>query len=354
MPTHAKGHARRQDEIRLKNLVREAARQLAETTVSLDAVEHMLGALTQFPENSPLWRHRSEGLAIYSSEEMFRCFLLPMRCEEFVVVSDNFVISPLIPLLHANGRFFILALSKDSADLYEATRYSIAERDLPAMDPVSVDAGKPALQLHSHRMPSAGKGDTKEAVYHGHGGPEDRESADIANFFRRQVDPGVSDLLRGQKAPLVMACVDELAPLYREANSYPQLADDHVSGSPVEMSEDELHARAWKVIAPTFRQEEVKARNRFEALSGSELTRATAAPIVDAARRGRVDTLFLPIEIAASSFSKRSPEQTAHDTPEIDSTLLEEAVEQTLLFGGRVLAVEDVPGDSSLAAVLRY
>lgn len=347
MPTHSRGSARRQDDIRLKNLVREAEHELKRRDVSPGVVvRQLLHNVEQIPQDLQFWRHRSQGMAVYCSPELFRRFILPLPPREIVLVSDHFHISPLVPLLHSNGRFFVLALTKDSADLYEATRYSLVERDLPKGAPLSLDDARPPLQYHSHHTSAAGNGKSEETIFHGHGGADDREKADVANFFKRQVEPAVSDILRDQHAPLVLACVDYLATLYRAANSYPHLVSNYVSGSPSEVSENLLREKAWEVAAPVLRNVELQARDKFEHLAGTDRTQATTQLVVESACRGRVDTLFVPMQLTGGPQAVKPMSNEAE--------LVEEAAEQTLLFGGRVLAVDDVPGDSALAAVLRY
>ena len=337
MPTHAVEPDRKQDEIHLRNLMQEAEKLLVEQETPPQRVKQFLSSVERLPQDLNSWRRRSTVLAVFCAEAFFRCFCLPLRFEESVVVNDCFQISPLMPLLHTNGRFFILALTKDSADLYEATRYSMVERGLPVLQPPTFDEDQSALQFHSHQTPSGGGRSTKKALFHGQKGSADHEKADISNFFKRQVEPGVSHALRDQRAPLVLACVDEMASLYREANSYPFLNNETVPDSPAEA---ELHKQAWKIVAPSFREVEERARQKYEALAGSERTQTSPAPILKAARRGQVDTLFLPKELSTASSA--------------NPATIEEAAEQTLLFGGQVLAIDDVPGDSSLAAVLRY
>lgn len=342
MPTHASGPARRQDEIRLKNLLRKTEQQLDERDVSSSVSQQILNKVKQLVQDPEVWRHRSDGLAVYCSTEFFRFFMLPLHLKELVVVDDHFHVSPLIPLLHSNGRFFVLALTKDSADLYESTRYSITERGLPTDSSPTGGREKPPLQYHSHQT-GTGVGSTAETIYHGQGGADDREKADITNFFKRQVDPGVTDSLRNQDAPLVLVCVNYLESIYRGTNSYPHLVGDYVSGSPAELDEKTMREQAWEVVAPVLRQVEVQARDNYENLAGSDRTQTGAELVVESASRGRIDTLFVPTNI--QSEANGTVPQTK---------LIEDAAQQTLLFGGRVLAVDDVPGDAALAAVLRY
>lgn len=346
MPTHAAGREQQQDEVRHKNLVQEAAEKLAEQSLSSSVRQSVLEKMESIPQDDRVWLHRSDGLAAFAAPDFFRCFTLPLAVPERTVVSQEFHISPLLPLLHANGRYFILALTKDAADLYEATRYTLVDCALPEFAPLKVNGEEQPLQYHSHRAPSQGKGEVSEAVYHGQGGPDDREKVDIKNFFQRQVEPEVHALVQGQRAPLVLACVDYLAPLYRDVNNYGHLLDAHVSGSPDQFSQQSLREQAWALVAPVLGAAEATAREKYGDLSDSDRTMTDPDEIGEAARQGRIETLFVPRPEANDIGASRADDPLAQQ--------IDEAAKHTLLAGGEVLAVEDVPGGGPLAAVLRY
>jgi hypothetical protein len=350
MPTHRAGRDKREDGIRHKNLVKEAHERLGEYGISGDIAERLLKPVVDLPQQSDLWEHRLEGLAAFSTQDFFRTFALPLEFAEIVLVDDHFHISPLTPLLHECHRFYILTLSKDSADLYEVTHNSLSECELDVLAPVVLDGAEPTLQFHSQRAPSQGKGNIGETMYHGHGNPDDREKADVENFFKRQVEPEVTAVLQEEDAPLVLACVDYLAPIYREANSYSKLLDGHVSGNPDGFSEDTLRACAWQLLEPIISNMEEVARSKLSELQGSGQTVDKPKLVLEAARNGRVESLFVPRSLAIRS---ARPPANGESTAGIVETM-ELSVEHTLRNGGQVFAVNQVPGGVILAAVLRF
>lgn len=72
-------------------------------------------------------------------------------------------------------------------------------------------------QLQFHTGTSGGGGGGRPAIFHSHGSEEDLKE-DILRYFR-QIDRGVEELLKGQRAPLVLAGVDYLLPIYREVRT---------------------------------------------------------------------------------------------------------------------------------------
>src|SRR5690606_388741 len=154
------------------------------------------------------WTHLSEGLACFCAPDFFRCFHLPMPLDEAVYVNDRFHIKPVVPLLGSDARFYILALTQSTARLYEATRYSIHELGLPPLE-----AGGARVDAAEQVLLSAGAETSDDALSQLHVGQSEQTKADILNFFHR-VDREVGRLLRRQRAPLVLACVGYLAPIY--------------------------------------------------------------------------------------------------------------------------------------------
>ncbi len=350
MPTHATGRERQEDEIRHKNLLRKIETEMVRQDFDKTLIDKLLTPLAEIPDHDSLWRHRSAGLAAFVAPEFSRTHILPMAMPEYASVDERFHLSPLLSLLQANGNYYLLCLTKDSAELFEATRFSRITCELEIPTPMEID-GEQALQLHSHQAPTQGKGGVAEAIFHAQGAPDDREKVDITNYFKRRVEPQVTQELQNQNIPLVLACVDYLAPIYHEANSYPHLLEEHVAGNPDEMSEEDLLSEAWKCVEPYFRKAESQATEKYGDLLGSERSLADEEAILEAARNGRVETIFVPNHSNGQS-------TTSSAVPKVNP-VVEESVYQTLNFGGKVFAVDEIPtkeedNSPELAAILRY
>src|SRR5690606_9337106 len=67
------------------------------------------------------WRYQGEGLAFFLAKGFSRHYTLPIPVKENVYVLDQFYLTPLLPMLSRNGRFFILNLNRDKVMFYEAT-----------------------------------------------------------------------------------------------------------------------------------------------------------------------------------------------------------------------------------------
>jgi hypothetical protein len=211
------------------------------------------------------------------------------------------------------------------------------------------------LQHHMGEKVSA----AESGVFHGHGvGDANFEKENILRFFQR-VDEGIRGLLpEDQPAPLVLAGVDYLLPIYHEANDYPHLVEEGIEGSPDERSGQELHAEAWPLVQPSYQKARERAAADYHRLAADEGASSALGEAVPAAFYGRVSVLFVPLGVQRwGQFDPDKNTLVAHDEPQPgDEDLLDLAAVQTLKHGGTVYGVEpsDMPGEGPLAAIYRY
>ena len=185
MPAHRAGEQTRQDPIRLKNLIREAQRRLTGAGLTTKETKELLKPVKGLLRDDFFWRHQNDGLAVFSSAGLFRCYRLPLSFDKLVVVTHRFHIKPLLSLLASDGRFYILALSQNKVRLVEGTRYTASEvalEDVPESlaDTLRYDSER-SIQLHT--AAPVGKG-RKQAIFHGHGDGIDDAKTNILKYFR--------------------------------------------------------------------------------------------------------------------------------------------------------------------------
>src|SRR5450759_2963355 len=255
MPTHRTGAETQQDPIRLKNLLGEAEKHLSARGVRTRDVQIMLEPVSKFLQDSYFWQHQRDGMAIFLASNRVRRYRLPLNFEEFVVVMDHFHIKPLLPLFTGDGQFYILALSQNEVRLLNSTRYSVSEVDIGQVvgsldEAIPSDDHQVNLQLHTSGAAGGMTGDGS-VTFHGQGGGSESAKNELLRYFRLVAD-GLTEFLQEDKVPLVLAAVEYLLPIYKEANTYPNLIDMVIKGNPELLSADELHKRAWDIIRPLF------------------------------------------------------------------------------------------------------
>jgi Bacterial archaeo-eukaryotic release factor family 3 len=165
-------------------------------------------------------------------------------------------------------------------------------------------------------------------------------------------------LLRQETAPLVLAGVEYLFPLYRQANTYPHLLEQGVAGNPDKVKAETVCEKAWAVVEPSVLQAQRDAAARYRDAATTETASSNASEVVPAAFYGRVASLFIAIDQQLwGTFDPTTNTIQVHQRAEPeDEDLLEVAATQTLLHGGAVYAVEQahMPDEALLAAVFRY
>jgi hypothetical protein len=361
-PTHAAGDEKQQDRIRFKNLLRQAEVQLGKMGIRTQEIHELLRSGSELLEDTRFWSRQSEGLAVFISPQFFCKYRLPSSVKALVVTTDRFHIKPLLPLFSGDGRFYILALSQNQLRLLEGSRNQVHEVELETVpeslvEALRYDVPERSLQFHT-QTPQRGGG-RRAAIFHGQGvGTDDSwHKKDILRFFQ-QVDRGIHDLLASHRSPLVLAGVDFVQSIYREANSYPHLMGKGVAGNPEQMSAEKLYKEAWPIVQPVFEADRCSAIERYHARLGTGLTSNAIPEIIHAAQSGRVETLFVAVgkQVWGVMRTDVRDVQVHTNRKAGDEDLLDVAAVHTLTHGGKVYAVspDEVPSNGLLAAIFRY
>lgn len=359
MPTHRLPTENQQDRTRLKNLLRQAQDSLqayglrpAEAETLLEPATRLLGAI-------PFWKEKRDGLALFISPGMFRQYQLPTTFEPLVVVAHRFHVKPLLVFL-GGSEFFVLALSQNEVRLFEGSPFGLSAIDdlegVPKSlaDALQYDELIKQVQFRTGIGTGGARGE-RAAMFHGQNADDAKDR--IQRYFR-QIDQGLRDLLREEQAPLILAGVEYLLPIYKEVNTYQHLLDQGITGNPEGLNPDELHRQAWALVKPFFRREQEQAAARYLQLAGTGRTSHDPGEIVPGAYHGRVEVLFVAVGRQQwGDYDPGTSRVDLHAAPQAGSfDLLDLAATQTLLHGGAVFAVEpaEVPDEALLAAIFRY
>ncbi|MDP2183650.1 MAG: hypothetical protein Q8K99_13925 [Actinomycetota bacterium] len=358
MPAH-RGHTEtQQDQIRLKNLLAKAENELLGGGMRVPEATALLQPARDVLADGAFWKSTSEGLAIFLAGDIAHVFSTDTSLTEQVCVSDRFLMRPMVPVLADGERYFVLALSKKQVRLLEGARDELTEVGLsgaPASlaDALKYDDYENQVQFHSLATAAGGQHPGGRSMFHGHGGTADIEKTNIERYLR-MVDKGVHELLHDDDAPLLLAGVDYLLPIYRSINSYPHLVATALPGNPDELPIAHLRQQALAALAPHFRKELEADMRTLEEMDGTTSVTRDLTAILPASHEGRIRVLFVaedtpvwglfdPSGGAVDIHPQRLPS---------DRDLTDVAVAETLLHGGDVhtLAV----GPTLPAAILRY
>jgi len=364
MPVNPAEFSRRQGPIRLKGMLQQAERQLSALGLEPAEADNLLAPAYALMDNRLFWRHQSQGLALFLAPNSFSSYRLPVRFDKEVIVGSQFYIKPLLPAVTGDDRFFILALSQKRIRLVEATQFTVAEVELEELatsleEALQYHEFERSLQFHTGTGQAA-SGTKRSALYHGHGAAGDNRTLkkNILHFFQK-VDNGIRRHLAQPGAPLVLAGVEYIRGLYREANHYPKLTEQDIDESPDSLRAEDLQRLAWPLVEPIFLQRQREAAARYRQLAAKEpgCTSTQLEQVVPAAYYRRVDTLFVPRhEHRWGIFTAEEGQVTLHTRKQAgDEELLNLATAYTLQGGGTVYSVEreEMPEQSPVAAILR-
>lgn len=361
MSTHRSGREIQQDPLRLKNLLARAENELRTSGLRGPDAAFVLEPGGELLSDGDFWRHQQDGLALFLAPGWWRAISTPIALDESVVVGTRFRIRPLLPALWPDLQFNILALSRHGARLLAATRFGVEEievHDMPAgMDDVhSVVEGERQVQAHI----AARRGETRaggSVAFHGHGLGRDADDERLIECFR-VVDRSVAAAVGTNGVPLVVAAVEHFLPLYRETTALPSVIDAAVQGSPDELSDAELHDRAWPLVAPLAERDIDEQLVRYAEHAAKGGAAHGVEGVLHDAQAARIETLFIPVDdVVWGKFDTPSGKARIHDARRAgDEDLLDRAAVETIRTGGRVLCLPKagMPDGGPMAAIRRY
>ena len=359
MPTHHAGPEIRQDPIRFKNLVREVEHKFAARDLGKAEIAQITGPAHPLIDDRAFWRHQQQGLAVYAAPNFFRSYWAPRPFREIASISDHFHVTQLFSSLVDSTRFYVLALSQKDIRLIEATRTSAAEVDLgnlPRSLAEALPTEPPGQELQQHVVTTAGG--ERGVMFHGHGaGLLDQRKEAIRQFFH-QLDHGLPSLLPDRHAPLVLAGVEYLLSIYREANSHPAVLPEGIAGNPEQESAQTLGSRGWEIVSRHLEAAEARTVTRYEERAGLGRVSADLVTVVRASYEGRVEELFVADGAERwGTFEPGSGAVTVRDKPGlVGEDLINLTAIQAFQCGGAIHVLErsQVPAAADVAAIFRY
>jgi hypothetical protein len=357
MPTFRNQPEARQNPIRYKNLLKQMEERLVAGGMRKSHARDFSKPAKGLTKDTLFWQYQSDGFAAFLDSQGVRYYRLPAIFEELLVVADRFHIKPLLQILADDGRFYILALSQNAVRFFQCSRYSISEVNLegaPGSRDEALQYHSPQKDLQSHTTTHTGRGE-RATVFHGHGAGGEEAKQDIIKYFR-QIDEVLRKTIADASAPLVLAAVDYLFPLYSEANRHPFLLQEGIAGNPESVRPEELQKKAWELVEPHFQKSREEASARYRQVAGSPMASQDVKTVALAAYHAGVEILHVAVGVHQWGTFDGSTVHLHEECEPGDEDLLDFAAVHTLLNGGTVYAVkpELIPDEGPLAAILRY
>lgn len=329
IPTHRGGAETLSDSQRLRPLLEQARKELAERYPEVDA-DSLLAPIQSLSDSRRFWQEQVDGLAIYAYPGGGRHFRTDRDFVPAVTVGDHPNLRPILPLFTEDQEFLLLAVGRDKVRLFEADRATITELPLG-----SIPASDEEAEGVSTREPQLQHQSSVHAGAHGHG-PRDYN---VLNGFLQQVSKAVEARFTNDRRPLILATLEEYRGALAEHMKTLKVMTEVIPGSPSERSPKQLHEKAWPIAVDEGRRRHAATLERLgEALGTGRATNDTGLIGSDSAA-GRVDTLIL---------AERALTEDAR-ADELDA-----AIANTLANRGRIDVVTVLPGNHASGAIFRY
>jgi len=362
LPTHRSGMEvnEQQDNIRYKNALQHARQQLLQKGWRHEDVESLLLPAFDLMHDDDFWRRQLDSIGLFIAPGFFKYIRLPYRTEERHYINNSFYVSPLLPLVTSKEHFYLLAISKNKATLYEADAHGMEEVPVPDMPDGKGDVvryeGRPDLNaMHTYGGQRRG---TPAADTYGMGEGKPDEKADVSMYVDQVEEAVWKARLHNEHAPLLLAAVEYIVPMYRERSKYRHIMDTALTGNYEHENTTVLYEKAREKMRPYFEQDRQQALERYWNNSGNGLTSSIPADVVPACYYSRAEVLFIQKDAQLwGAFNEQDNRLILHDSEQPgDECLVNAAAAKAIATGAEVFILdkEQMPAESPLAALMRY
>src|SRR5690606_19297089 len=178
-----------------------------------------------------LWYNMSPGLVVFIADGTFRYMKMPYAPKDELLVNTSFYVTPLLPIMMNVDYFYLLVLSKKQAKLYRGDAFGMTNVPVPEL-PHGVDDVVHIEEKGNQRLWRTGSsGGGSGANYHGTGAGKPDQKENLAMYFDEVDETLCGSVLNRETAPLLLAGVEYLIPIYRSVAKYKPLWDDPIIGS---------------------------------------------------------------------------------------------------------------------------
>lgn len=334
-PTHRIKTGIRQDELAVKNLVREAEERLLglfDKNFAQQIMDNLHKVIASID-----FSHNLDALMIFASPAIAEYITLPTEVRARVVIDKTFATRDLIRAISELPSYYVLVLTRKLARLIYAAGDKVVEEAGSPFPIENQDYERLRSQL-----------------------PPDRVTASAVEGFFHEVDKAVASVLKHRPRPLIVAAATRNFSLYEKISSHKDLI---VGSIPLKSDTQRAHAvvsEAWPV-AVRMLQEYNKGRLKEleEAISaGRFLNDYTEVWEALTSGRGRVLFVKKGFHQPAAFVSGRVAliEKAVKDAKGVVEDIIDEMIEQVLAHSGEVVYISGPELDrfNGIALITRY
>lgn len=294
LPTHRKGQEvnQQQDQLTFKQLLNEAENALTPFIPNLEDRVALLRPAWELKQDGTLWHKMLDTLVVFLSDRHFSYYQLPYSLPQHVEVSHDYYLLPLLAMMNADRRYFLLKLSIDEVHLFDVTPMDIREINTESVVPASLaevvgtDYEQKSLQYRGQNTRSG------TATFFGRGEGKDDRKTELTQYLQ-SIDRGLNKLLPDEPVPLVVASVGNIFGAYKKVNNYRHLWLEAIEGSSEHTEVHELAEKGWEVLKPYFEGAVLEKVTEYREGIDRSLMDSQEESIIAGSVGGKVDTLFV-------------------------------------------------------------
>jgi len=339
-----------QDSMNLNNMLAAVQDELVALGMDRQGARSFVRPARDLVSDKAFWQAPSRGLALFLADGFFRSYRVPIAFDDTLVAADRFHLKPLLPLLTGETDYYLLVLSQSKIRLFHGNRFGLDKIIVSGVPEAMKEAVSQEQNEAYQQSPVRLSGGAARVAR--------RDDENISQYFPA-VNKSLHELLQDKDTPLVIAGVDYLLPLYRQANTCPRLIPVEIKGDLDGLRAEALHQKAWPLIDPLVRTRRAEALEELQGAIGARKASTSLPEIVAAAYQGKVSTLFVSTRKhewgVVDRFKGGAVNRMAGREEEGCEDLYDLAALYTLLKGGKVFVVEgsSVTEGVSIAAMLR-
>lgn len=364
IPTHKFGYQvnDKEDQLVFKNELQAIRHELSAKGYQERDIMNLLDPAYRLLDDSIAWRYMEEGMALFLSSSFFSWDTYPITFTAQHFITQNFIISPLVPLLTDRNSFYILNINRDKISLYKADEFDITKEELPE-DLIPSDMEE-VMQYYEFQKHFNGKPMTSFHgmifTTHGHRQEIDKKDRYLQEYIGK-ICQGLDSYLNEDRLPLVLAGSDHIQGYFRKTSKYNMIMSEGITGNYSDLQPEELHQKAWEVAKKEAMKPRKNDIRNYKTWAGSGRTSYDLQDIYDSALAGRVESICLVKDINPWASVKKNNRLELHENQhEADIHVFNDIVWHTLLNKGNVIQVdsyEDLPEKEvpvHMTAVYRY
>jgi hypothetical protein len=349
--THVAHQDVEKDSLALKNFAKAAKIRFEKKYPkhSWTAIQEKIDALLA---DASFWRNGTKSVSIIISETDIFIHRLEVPVDDQYYVDDQPYLLGIIKNNQFNYHYYLLALNRDSMQLYLVENNQVKPVSLPKDAPTDVvtalgDELTGGNLNYSTQGGSGFNGGSKEGVaYHGVNTKDEEVKIDWINYYQA-IDNYLKDtFVNSDKLPIRLYALTENQTVFKKNAKNPYLDPTVcVTASPAQASFQDIKKGALK-INQELEEQEVAAYNQL-------LDRKFVDQLVDiapASEEGKISHLFI-------STANLVNETTEMSNEEFDRRkVLNQVTNNVLRTGGKVFILDQqaAPDEKTLVAILRY